>query len=322
MRLAIVAVKCNETLKAPPFALSARGGMPETSGCDMDAKLTSANFKRMFTDPKYVGYRSWHSVVLVFIVGSCVTLALESVPEIGARYASFFDWAEWTTVIFFTIDALANILYAPRPWRYVFSFWGMIDIISVMPSYLMLLNMTAVRSAKVIRLLRVARALRVLKLARTAADEAESAEEHERNPILANLKIYAIIFFAVFMLSSTSMFFVEGMIYSPEAMQSGQAALDAATPAGAQHQTFMPLDPISGNPIPEDKRFFTSIPAAMWWCMVTMTTTGYGDMYPVTVGGRLIACFTMLCGLILFAILLNIINKTMMILFFGDKLPD
>ena len=84
----------------------------------------------------------------------------------------------------------------------------------------------------------------------------------------------------------------------------------------------MPLDPISEMPITGDHRFFTSIPAAMWWCIVTMTTTGYGDMYPVTAGGRIVASITMFFGLILFAILLNLINKTMMILFFGDKLPE
>lgn len=288
----------------------------------MGAALVSFNLKRMFVDPHYVGYRYWHTIVMLFIFGSCVALALESVPEFASRYAYGFDLTEWITVIFFTVDAAANIIFAPNPMRYVFSFWGMIDIISVAPSYLMLLNLTAVRSTKVIRLLRVARALRVLKLARSAANEAESVEDHIRNPILANLRIYMIIFFAVFMISSTSMYFVEGMLYSAEAMQVGQAELDAATPVEAERQVFVPVDPISGNPITEDKRFFTSIPAAMWWCMVTMTTTGYGDMYPVTVGGRLIACFTMLCGLILFAILLNIINKTMMVLFFGDKLPD
>lgn len=284
--------------------------------------VTSANVRRMFTDPHYVGYRYWHTIVVLLIFASCGTLALESVPDLADRYKVFFDWSEWITVVFFSIDALANIWLAPKPLRYVFSFWGMIDIISVAPSYLMVLNLTAVRSTKMIRLLRVARALRVLKLARSAADEAEGAEEHDRNPILANLKIYMIIFFAVFMISSTSMYFVEGVLYSPDAIQAGQAELDAATPMGAGRQLFMPIDPISGNAITTDKRFFTSIPAAMWWCMVTMTTTGYGDMYPVTVGGRFIACFTMLCGLILFAILLNIINKTMMVLFFGDKLPD
>lgn len=259
---------------------------------------------------------------MVFIIVSCVSLTLESVQDLSDHYAAAFDWSEWSTVIFFTIDAVANICFAPSPLRYLFSFWGMIDVISVAPSYLMLLNLTAVRTTKMIRLLRVARALRVLKLARSAADEADGADEEIQNPILANLKIYMIIFFAVFMISSTSMYYVEGALYSEDAVQSGQAALDAATPVGQTPAVYMPTDPISGVAITEDKRFFTSIPAAMWWCMVTMTTTGYGDMYPVTVGGRLVACFTMLCGLILFAILLNIINKTMMVLFFGEKLPD
>ena len=284
--------------------------------------LTFTNFKRMFTDPHYSVYRYWHTLVMLFIFGSCGTLALESVQDLAVRYATIFNWSEWITVGFFTIDAAANIVFAPKPLRYLFSFWGIIDIISVAPSYLMLLNLTAVRSTKVIRLLRVARALRVLKLARSAADEAEGAEEKDRNPILANLKIYVIIFFAVFMISSTAMYFVEGLLYSDDALQAGQAAVDSALRVGQQAAVFMPTDPISGNPIPEDKRFFTSIPAAMWWCVATMTTTGYGDMYPVTVGGRLIASFTMLCGLILFAILLNVINKTMMVLFFGEKLPN
>jgi voltage-gated potassium channel Kch len=84
----------------------------------------------------------------------------------------------------------------------------------------------------------------------------------------------------------------------------------------------MPIDPISGNPIPEDKRFFTSIPTAMWWCMVTLTTTGYGDMFPLTFGGRVIASMTMLMGLVLFGILLNIVGKTIMVLLFGESLTD
>ena len=84
----------------------------------------------------------------------------------------------------------------------------------------------------------------------------------------------------------------------------------------------MPVDPIGGNVVPEDKRFFTSIPAAMWWCMVTLTTTGYGDMFPVTAGGRLIACVTMLMGLVLFGILLNIVGKTIMVLLFGEQVME
>jgi len=157
-----------------------------------------------------------------------------------------------------------------------------------------------------------------LKLARQATQLSTS----EANPIVANLKIYFIIFFSVLMISSTAMYFVEGSLYSQEVMEAGQKAIDATTPAGQIPEKFVPLDPISGNPIPEDKRFYTSIPAAMWWSIVTLTSTGYGDMFPVTVGGRIIAGITMLLGLVLFGILLNVIGKTLMVVLFGEKLHN
>lgn len=280
------------------------------------------DWRRSIADPHYAGYRLWHNVLTVFVFISCLSLALESVPGYDERFGRLFAVSEWSAVAVFTADAAANIALAPSPWRYLVSFWGLIDLISIAPSYLMLFNLTALRGTKVIRLLRLARMLRVLKLARAARDQAGEMAAHEVNPIAANLRIYFIIFFSVLMISSSAMYFIEGHLYAPEVIAAGQQAIDAATPAGQTPAVYMPADPLSGNPIGEDQRFFTSIPAAMWWCMVTMTTTGYGDMYPVTVGGRIVAAFTMLFGLVLFAILLNVINKTMMILFFGDKLPD
>ena len=282
----------------------------------------TSRLRQIFTDPHYPGYRMWHNLVSIFIFGSCISLALESVPGLSDRYDTAFNWAEWTTVAFFTIDAAANIAFADNPWRYIFSFWGVIDLVSVLPSYLMLLNLTAVRSTKIIRLLRVARILRVLKLARAAADQAEGVDHHETNPIAANVRIYFIIFFAVLMVSSTAMYYAEGHLYAPDVMAAEQDAINLETPAGQTPPVYMPTDPISGYPIPEDKRFYTSIPVAMWWCIVTLTTTGYGDMYPVTVMGRLVAAVTMFLGLVLFGILLNVIGKAMMVLFFGEKLPE
>jgi hypothetical protein len=64
---------------------------------------------------------------------------------------------------------------------------------------------------------------------------------------------------------------------------------------------------------------FTSIPAAMWWCIVTITTTGYGDMYPSTVGGRLVAAATMITGLALFGLLMNVVGKAMLTSLFGSE---
>jgi voltage-gated potassium channel Kch len=149
------------------------------------------------------------------------------------------------------------------------------------------------------------------------------------NPIVTNLRIYFIALFSVLMISSSLMFFVEGGLYTPEALESGQRELDAhlalnplPQDAPAEAAKFVPIDPISHNPIAEDKRFYTSIPAAMWWCIVTLTTTGYGDMYPVTFWGRVIAAVTMLLGLVLFGVLMNIVGKTLMVLLFGETAED
>jgi voltage-gated potassium channel len=60
----------------------------------------------------------------------------------------------------------------------------------------------------------------------------------------------------------------------------------------------------------------------MWWCIVTLTTTGYGDMYPVGFLGRVVAGVTMLLGLVLFGILMNIVGKTLMVLLFGEQTDD
>jgi voltage-gated potassium channel Kch len=239
-----------------------------------------------------------------------------------------FKWIEYAAVLFFTIDYLGNLYFAKDRVKYFFSFWGLVDLISILPTYLMVMNLTALQGSKVFRVLRVVRVLRVLKMARIALQQLESKSE-KGNPILTNLKIYFIALFSVVMISSTLMYYVEGNLYSPEAIAHGQELLDAQIkanplPADAPPEAskFMPVDPVSGNPIPEDKRFYTSIPAAMWWCVVTLTTTGYGDMFPLTFGGRVIAGITMLFGLVLFGILLNIVGKTIMVLLFGESLTD
>jgi voltage-gated potassium channel len=271
---------------------------------------------RALTDPTHEKYGTWQSLITFFILASCISLALETVPEIADKYHQEFFIMEWVSVGIFTIDYLANLFYSESKVKYAFSVWGIIDLISILPSYLMLLNLTALQGTKVLRLIRVARVLRVLKLVRTAVNESNASQ----NPIVANLKIYFILFFSVLMISSTAMYFVEGGLYSSEALEAGQKVITAAAEAGKEPEKFIPTDPLSGNPIPEDKRFFTSIPAAMWWCIVTMTSTGYGDMFPVTAGGRIVAGITMFLGLVLFGILLNVIGKTLMVVLFGEKM--
>ena len=280
----------------------------------------------IFTQPTSKAFTRWVSVINFWIFISCLSLAGETVEPYATEHASLFKLIEYFAVFFFTIDYLGNLYYAKDRVKYFFSFWGLVDLISILPTYLQVMNLSSLQGTKVLRVLRVVRVLRVLKMARIALQNI-SSKVQTSNPILTNLKIYFIALFSVVMISSTLMYYVEGGLYSPESMAHGQEKHDAhlllnPLPANAPPEAlkYMPTDPVSDNPIPEDKRFFTSIPAAMWWCMVTLTTTGYGDMFPLTFGGRVIASITMLLGLVLFGILLNIVGKTIMVLLFGEHL--
>jgi len=289
---------------------------------------TDSFIRKVFTQPMSTQFARWVGIINFWIFVSCLSLAGETVEPYATDYATWFDYIEYTAVLFFTLDYLGNLYFAPNRLKYFFSFWGLVDLISIVPTYLTIMNLTALQGSKVFRVLRVVRVLRVLKMSRIALQQLEHKVDAS-NPILTNLKIYFIALFSVVMISSTLMYYVEGHLYSAESLASGQAHLDAhikahPLPADAPPEAskYVPVDPISGNPIPEDKRFFSSVPAAMWWCMVTLTTTGYGDMFPITFGGRVIAAITMLLGLVLFGILLNIVGKTIMVLLFGEHLTE
>lgn len=284
--------------------------------------------REMFTDPTDPRFLRWQAVLNLFIFGSCLSMALETVEPFATNNPGFFRWMEIGAVFLFSLDYLANLYFAENRLKYMFSFWGLVDLVSILPSILMVLNLTALQGAKVFRLLRVVRVLRVLKIARMAVQQITS-EKRTSSPLVTNLKIYLIALFSVMMISSTLMYFVEGGIYTQEEMTIGQKALDkklAEDPASKDlpeaDRKFVPIDPVGGNPIPADKQYFTSIPTAMWWCIVTLTTTGYGDMYPSSFGGRVIAGATMLMGLVLFGILMNIVGKTLMVMLFGEQLEE
>jgi len=203
------------------------------------------------TNHKHKYYKKWQLVVNLFLITSCIALALATVPSIWAIYEAPFNILEFLTVALFTFDYVANLFFSEKKFKYALSIWGIIDLISILPTYLTLLNLPALQATKMLRLLRVARIIREFKL---DADQQENS-----NPLILNLKIYLIIFFSVMMISSASMYAVEGTLYSPEKMKIEQTLLNSQVKLSEDPKVFMPFDPISGDPIPEDKRFFTSI---------------------------------------------------------------
>lgn len=127
------------------------------------------NFKRKLSEIIFgvstPAGRAFDVVLIVFIVLSILMVILESVPTYHAKYGKIFYIVEWIITIFFTIEYILRIWIIGRPSRYIFSFYGIIDFLSILPSFLGLyFNKT--HSLAVIRGLRLLRIFRILKLNR------------------------------------------------------------------------------------------------------------------------------------------------------------
>jgi voltage-gated potassium channel len=174
------------------------------------------------------------------------------VPGLHKDYGDALNIAEWVFTVLFTVEYIARLVCVQRPWRYAGGFFGVIDLLSVLPTYFSLL-VPGTELLLDIRILRLLRVFRIFKLTLyieeyTRLGEALAAS---RRKIMVFL---SVVLMAILILG-TVMYVVEG-----------------------------------------PKNGYTSIPVAMYWATVTMTTVGYGDITPHTHLGKAIASFMMLLG--------------------------
>ena len=102
--------------------------------------------------------------LLIAILLSITSVSLESVDPIRQRYSLWLKAGEWFFTLLFTVEYALRIASVRRPRRYIFSFFGMVDLISILPTYLALL-VPGAHSFSVVRSLRLLRVFRVFKLA-------------------------------------------------------------------------------------------------------------------------------------------------------------
>ncbi len=203
--------------------------------------------------------RAFDVALLFVIAASVVVVMVESVESLATEYATPLRIIEWAFTAVFTAEFVLRLAITRRPSRYVFSFFGIIDILSILPSFLELVfdDTHFLMTVRVFRLLRM---FRVLKMAHHLGEIGTllSALHASRRKI------------AVFLFSVMALVCVEGtVVYVVER---------GVNPA------------------------FNSIPQAMYWAIVTITTVGYGDVAPVTVLGKLIASVMMLTGFAIIAV--------------------
>lgn len=109
--------------------------------------------------------------LLIVIVLSIIAVMLESVEGTGERYARALFAAEWTFTILFTIEYILRLTCVLRPVRYARSFFGVVDLLALLPTYVSLF-IPGAQSLIVIRALRLLRVFRVLKLAHFLSEAA------------------------------------------------------------------------------------------------------------------------------------------------------
>jgi len=146
-------------------------------------------------------------VSLLIAIGLSVTVVmLESVKSIQAEYAILLRDLEWIFTGLFTIEYIARLLCVRRAWRYAVSFYGIIDLLAILPSYINLF--TSANYVMVVRVLRLLRVFRVLKLAHflEETDTLVTALRASRRKIM----VFIFTVLAVVIVMGTLMYLIEG----------------------------------------------------------------------------------------------------------------
>ncbi|APG61335.1 ion transporter [Christiangramia salexigens] len=202
--------------------------------------------------------------LLVVIFISVVLVMLESITVLNVKYFWEFYIAEWAITAIFTVEYILRVLTIKQPKKYIFSFYGIVDLLSTIPSYIGFFfgGQNLLFAIRALRLLRI---FRILKVTRYIGESQKliSALRNSKAKILVFL--FAVVIICV--IAGTLMHLVEGK---------------------------------GGG--------FDNIPLSIYWCIVTLTTVGFGDIAPITPLGRLIASIIMITGYGIIAVPTGIVS--------------
>ena len=214
--------------------------------------------------------KAFDIILLVLIVLSVITVMLESSQEINEQYGHIFTVVEWVFTVVFTIEYLLRLWTTRLPWKYALSFYGIVDLVAILPSYIGLLVPGNSQYAVIIRIIRLLRVFRIFKLGNYLSEG-----DQLRRALIASRNKIGVFLFAVSLLVvliGSIMFLIEG-----------------------------------GN-----NEGFSSIPRAVYWAIVTLTTVGYGDITPKTDVGQFLSAIVMIVGYAIIAVPTGIVTNEMM----------
>ena len=200
---------------------------------------------------------------LIFV--SIVNFSILTLPNLSIKTQEIINGLEIFCVSVFTVEYLLRIYSASSRVKFFFSFFGLIDLIAILPFYLTL-GMD-LKSLRAIRLFRILRLFKFLRYGNTMEKIKKSFNFIKRELFLFTLATLMLLYF-----SSIGIYYFENKA-QPEV--------------------------------------FASIFDAMWWSVATLTTVGYGDVYPITNGGKIYASVIVFIGLGLVAIPTGLIASSL-----------
>lgn len=185
------------------------------------------------------------------ILLSIISFTIETIPDISQGWRDTLFYLEVISVVVFSIEYILRLIVADSKTRFIFSFFGMIDLFAILPFYLA--SGIDLRSIRVFRLFRL---IRLFKLFRYS--KAIKRYKQAFTLIKAELAIFLSATLFLLYVASVGIYYFE-------------------------------------NPAQPEQ--FRSVFHCMWWAVATLTTIGYGDMYPVTVGGKIFTSVIVIIGL-------------------------
>ena len=192
--------------------------------------------QKLFTDQPGKTHHLVNDFFALLTIVSIVSLVLETVPGLVAYERTFFI-IEWVAVSFFTIEYIGRTLASKPVWRYPTSFFGYIDLVSILPTFLGLGNFTWLKSARALRIIRLLRMLRLAKVVRTGVSE------DSMGVLSLNVLIYFVVLTFALLVTGTAMYLVEpttaafvsipaGMWWSLKVFMAGIPVVEPVTQLG------------------------------------------------------------------------------------------
>lgn len=194
--------------------------------------------------------RIFDYTIQILIFGSLIAYAIDTLPDNPPLVRNILGKIETISAVLFSIEYALRIFVAKKPFKYIFSFYGVIDFLAILPFFLS--ATIDLRSLRAFRIFRIFRAFKLIRYNK-ALNRFSIAARLVKEEIILFLIVTGIFLF----LTSAGIYYFEN---------------------GKQPEVF------------------SSVFHSAWWAVVTLTTVGYEDVYPVTAGGKVFTFFILMIG--------------------------